>query len=89
MTKKTLGYIVVGGDGQPLQWYEGLGRFHRCLYSMSVRWATHVWNDYNQVRRLIRRHNTSLQNDVNARIPGPVDHYKNFRALRIVRLIEP
>jgi hypothetical protein len=84
MNTRTEGYIVIGGDGHPLRWYEDEGRFYVGIFPYRPAVTIFPAGEYETARRAIRRHNRAVK-----RLPFKytADLEQRFRDLRIVRLI--
>lgn len=80
--RKTLGYIVLGGDNSPVIWRESEGRFFSAITS-SQRPATNLFQpgEYEHIRSLIARHYRTLASE------SAVYNQNRLHGLFIVRLV--
>lgn len=84
MNRRTLGYIVVGGDDTPLRWYPNERRFYKGVFNgprntASVFLASGY--DYEDVRRSIAVHYATISRQ-------PYAQHASAYNLRIVRLTD-
>ncbi len=88
--KRTIGYIVVGGDDTPLRWLEHEDRFYRGIYGKNDRPAVTIFPDgsdgYNAARRAIAHHYKTCEKMA---YPHYGELLIKFNDLRVVRLIAP
>lgn len=85
--KRTLGYIVLGGDKHPLRWYENEGRFYIGVCGRHVRSSitTFEAGEYEHARRCIGLHYRTMSKSP---LNYSGDLLERFSNLQIVRLID-
>ncbi|HEV7700205.1 MAG TPA: hypothetical protein VGO43_08255 [Pyrinomonadaceae bacterium] len=84
MNRRTLGYIVCGGDDSPLRWYPSESRFYRGVFGPHSTASVFLATDYSyeDVRRAIALHYKTIRSQEQR-----VQH-KSAWDLRIIRLAD-
>jgi hypothetical protein len=81
--KRTVGYVVVGGLGEPLIWYESENQFFRFNSSSASFFPP---GRYEDARRLIGRHYRTMNQKLEQAGETVLKH---LTGLRVVRLTNP
>jgi hypothetical protein len=86
--RRTIGYIVVGGDDVPVSWSETERAFYDSVATPNERGSVSHWQpgEYARVRKHIAEHYRSLDS---APWAEGQEFENRFHGLRIIRLVAP
>lgn len=83
MNRRTLGYIVVGGDETPLRWYPSEGRFYTGIFKDRPSVSVFRPDAYGTARRAIRNHYIALDKQTYTYSGHMLTRFSNLRIVRL------